>query len=406
MELETMTGPKSEERFSTINGLPLKVPNSFAGMAPVSPCRLNFRFEQYTFLGLSSLIKPGDVVYDVGCSYGIISALAAKLVGCEGHVYSFDANPSVLKSARELSDLNGLSKRVKLMNFCIGETSDREVEFYVAPGFRNVSSSRSAGVATAFKDARKTKVPMMALDDLTSSIPSKPPSLIKIDIEGGECCAILGMRKLFSRYLPDLVIETHGVQIQAVGGSLEELCRKLVENGYALYDLVAGHTISCDAYAKKYHLAGGHLLASSKLQRLETLDALCERHRLDNAIAEQYRNVWRDLRRGRACVSAGFPGLAAPLFRRFLDWAPDHGECHYLLAHALHSSDDQLGESEREYKAALEHGFDEFSVRYDLGCLYRKMGNSKNAVAQLRRASALRPGHPGPKKTLELMQSF
>ena len=406
MEDKTLNGMGSKEGLSTINSLPLKVPKSFVGVLPVSPCRLNFPFEPYPFLGLSFFVKPGDVVWDVGCSYGVISALAAKLVGRGGHVYGFDANPAVLLSARKLSDQNGLGDRVSLTNFCIGETSNEEVEFYVAPGFRNVSSSRSAGVAKAFKDTRKTKVRMMALDDLMSSVTSKVPNIIKIDIEGGECCVIMGASKLLSRYLPDLVIETHGCAMQSVGGSLERLCSELVERGYELYDLKAGHTISGEAYAMKYRMAGGHLLASSKLQRLETLGALCARHRLEEAIAGRYRNLWRDFRRGRECLSAGFPGLAALLFRRFLGWVPDYGEGHYLLAQALHRSNHQLRESKRAYKAALEHGFDEFSVRYNLGCLYRKLGDPTNAVTQLRRACALRPGHSGPKKTLELLKSF
>ena len=113
-----MPGLTAETR---VNGIPLYVPPALHGVLPPSPCRLNFPFEHLAFLGLESFLKPGAVVFDAGCSYGVISALAARLVGPLGRVYAFDANAEVLPAAAALWESNGLRDRVEFWNVCVGE---------------------------------------------------------------------------------------------------------------------------------------------------------------------------------------------------------------------------------------------------------------------------------------------
>ena len=42
---------------------------------------------------LPSLVKPGDVVLDVGANYGLYSHYMGRLVGPSGHVYAFEPIP-------------------------------------------------------------------------------------------------------------------------------------------------------------------------------------------------------------------------------------------------------------------------------------------------------------------------
>jgi hypothetical protein len=44
---------------------------------------------------------------------------------------------------------------------------------------------------------------------------------------------------------------------------------------------------------------------------------------------------------------------------------------------------------------ALEHGFSEFWVRYNLGALQLQAGKPEAGIANLLRARVLNPGHPG-----------
>ncbi len=61
------------------------------------------------------LVKPGEVIYDVGANIGYISLLLAKAAGETGRVYAFEALPENAERWRRNIELNGLDSRVCLI---------------------------------------------------------------------------------------------------------------------------------------------------------------------------------------------------------------------------------------------------------------------------------------------------
>ena len=57
---------------------------------------------------VTRIVRTGDTCIDAGCHLGYYSCLSARLVGEEGRVYSFDANPHACDSTRRNLALNGL----------------------------------------------------------------------------------------------------------------------------------------------------------------------------------------------------------------------------------------------------------------------------------------------------------
>jgi FkbM family methyltransferase len=283
-------------------------------------------------------------VFDVGSSYGVISALVAQLTGPHGRIYAFEANPEVLPTAEELLRTNQLSDRVQLMNVCIGEASGQEVEFHVVPGFKSVVSSRGHVIAECRAEARRIRVAMMALDDLCPSVISTPPDVIKIDVEGSEYCAIAGGRSLLSEHHPDLVIETHAPKIIGIGGSLEKLCQELAGLGYGLFDLKAGEPTTPEAYASRYGAELGQLLASGKLRRPEISGALSEKYRIKKLLNDQWNRLWQDFYAAGIYINTHQPLRALPLLRKLLVWKPQDPEARRLLDLALHAAGQELDE--------------------------------------------------------------
>ena len=393
-----------DENYSLIGGIRLRVGPSFDGVLPVSPCRVNYVFEPHVVFALSSLLRPGAVVLDVGSSWGVIAALSAQLVGPGGRVYAFEANPETLPKIVEILKCNGLNERVQVINLCIGEESDREVAFHLVPGFKAVSSSRAPAIASLYSDSRTVAVPLMALDDLYPSPIAEPPDLIKIDVEGSEYGTIMGARNLLRLFHPDLIVETHGAEIEQVCGSLPVLCQELADSGYRLFDLKAGRETTPEDYATLYANETGQLLASMQLRVAETLRAFSEKHRLQNTIDARWTQLWRNLSDAREYLNSGAPERALPLLRDFLVWAPQHPEAHYLLGLAFHISRQEPEEARLEYRKALECGFDEFWVRYNLGNLEWLLGRKCPAVTELRRAIDLNPEHLGPRQVLEQIE--
>ncbi len=316
-DLSVLRGRFQFERAESVlvNNIPLTIPQSFEGILPTQPSELNFPFEPETFGALASLIKPGATAFDVGSSYGILATLLAKLLGPRGRVYAFEANSHVMPRARLLARRNGVLRRVCFVNACIGETSGGEVEFNVLPEYQSVASTRNPQIRAIYHEATTVRVPLLALDDFCAQVASKPPCMIKIDIEGGEWCALQGARRLLEEVHPDLVIETHGLEINGIGGSLGDLCNDLRALGYPLFDLHALTPIGPEEYAAKYASRIGHLLASTKLSEPGVIPALQSKLTMHRSSDERARQLWDDLARAREAVNRGLTSEAEGLLR-------------------------------------------------------------------------------------------
>lgn len=249
---------------STVNGVSMHVPAEYAGILPVSPSVEPFHFESHCFRGLRAAIEPGAVVFDVGASFGVMTVQAAILVGANGHVVSFDGNPQAIQHAALLIDSNGLSQRVRQIHTLVGERSADDVPFFVVPGFASVSSTRNKEITCFHPDATQVQTRMIALDDFAP--PS--PDVIKIDIEGGEYQLIMGARRLLLRHHPDLIIETHALEIDGIAGSTLQLCQLLTDLGYDLWNLETNRPTTPREFAGAYATTIGNLLASRRLPQL------------------------------------------------------------------------------------------------------------------------------------------
>jgi FkbM family methyltransferase len=376
----------AQRSVSLINGVRLHVPAPFARILPVSPCGTDTAYEVHSWLALEALVEEGEVVYDVGASYGILSVLLAR-AGAE--VHAFEANPDVMERQRELVESNGL--RVTTVPVCVGECSGGEVEFYRAPGLASVASSRHAVVMRMHGEASVVRVPLLALDDYAASR-GHVPRCLKIDVEGSEWMVMEGARRLIEAARPDIVMETHPQQM--IGATLGDLCSRLERWGYPLFDLVGGRMMEGSEFARVYAASPGYLLASSRLAGKEFRERLSQRHEAMKrrwAVREGQAEAIREAKKRMDGDVAG----AIPLLEEVVGKCPDHGEGHYLLGFCLHVGKRDVEGALGHYEQALRHGFDPFWVEYHIGALLFESGRREEARGHLERARALDPRHEG-----------
>jgi FkbM family methyltransferase len=178
------------------------------GLAP-----LVGRYEPDLQAALTSLIRPGDVVYDVGANHGIHSLLMARLVGTEGKVFGFEPNPSVSRRAEENLQLNGFDN-ARLFQLAVGETNGT-VRLWVGRG----SAEATIDKAMALPGSVSVEVTATTLDSFVSTS-GEPPILVKIDVEGSESAVLRGSSKTMAEHRPVLLIELHSPEQDVEVGRL------------------------------------------------------------------------------------------------------------------------------------------------------------------------------------------
>lgn len=151
-------------------------------------------------------LQRGGVFYDVGAHIGFFSLLAARAVGEEGEVAAFEADPENAARIREHVDRNALAQ-VRVFPLAVWSKCCR-VRFERASQF----SSRNQGAVvqasdTALGAADGIEVEATTLDSYARD--HRPPTVIKVDAEGGEAEVLEGAAMVFSEAKPVLLCEVH-----------------------------------------------------------------------------------------------------------------------------------------------------------------------------------------------------
>ena len=136
---------------------------------------------------VESSISQGDEVCDLGANIGYVTLVMANLVGNNGKIVAIEPSPDNFKILSKMVKYNKLEKNIDLMHFAISD-SKKEVEFHLS------SASNLHSIKKTRNTIESIKINAISLDEIYQD--RKPPSFIKMDIEGGELEALQGMRKI------------------------------------------------------------------------------------------------------------------------------------------------------------------------------------------------------------------
>jgi len=161
------------------------------------------------------LIKPDDVLYDIGSACGYYTVLGSRLVGKKGEVLAFEPDPKNAAFTRAHVRINNLS------NATVLETA-------VGDHVGEACFSKGTGTGTGrLSDEGNLRVPLTTVDAVLASGHS-PPTHLKIDVEGGEEGVLRGATQMIAKHRPTLFLSTHGKEVR------EACCTILREWGYTL----------------------------------------------------------------------------------------------------------------------------------------------------------------------------
>ena len=185
-------------------------------------------FEADSVRIVRELVKPGQVVLDVGANIGYYTVILAKLVGPEGRVFAFEPTQhfqTVLKRNVAANDLlnveivpSGLSSKPGKGQIEIGEST---ATLHV-PGGARLAASES--------------ISLTSLDAFANDQNLDRLDFIKVDIDGHEPAFLEGAHDALSRFDPPILLEISHQHYLEAGVTAWDFFARLRREGYRIYD--------------------------------------------------------------------------------------------------------------------------------------------------------------------------
>jgi FkbM family methyltransferase len=196
---------------------------------------------------LRKLLKPGDVVLDVGANVGYLAAHFAACVSPGGKVYAFEPAPTCVEHLREMG-ASSVRQVIQFVPAAVGNVTGT-VTYYetaniVSHGFGRIRVRPS----DRHRVTHELEVPIFRLDDYCREQGIGRVDFVKIDVEGAELDVVEGMAGLFQAGVkPGLLTE---VTLQeSAPPELLALRERLLAEGYRCYCFRDGRLAPCDPAA-------------------------------------------------------------------------------------------------------------------------------------------------------------
>ena len=172
---------------------------------------------------LQQHLRPGMTFYDIGANIGFFSLLAARIVGEEGKVVAFEADPEVAGRLRD----NVLRNSMPWITVEQEAVWSEPRTVYFARADPATSPERGLGHVVAANEEKAIEVSAESLDDYMRT--SAAPDFLKCDVEGAEVEVFRGAQRLLREKRPGIICEMHGEEnrrvLEAEFARLEYACR-------------------------------------------------------------------------------------------------------------------------------------------------------------------------------------
>lgn len=189
-------------------------------------------FDKIAFL---SLVRDGDVVFDIGANRGNFTLLFSHIVGNQGRVHAFEP---VLPTFRALSERAAKEQHfpnVSLNHFALGEKAGN-FEIHIPAGDFGQASLQKHSAGSWSKPGTETLTcEVRTLDSYWVEQQLTKIDFIKIDVEGAELPALRGGLKLLNQFHPVIHLEFCPDWTDAFGYNLPDIFSLLQGHGYQYF---------------------------------------------------------------------------------------------------------------------------------------------------------------------------
>ncbi len=191
-------------------------------------------FHEYDVLSaVGNALRPGDAFVDGGANIGLVTLHAAGFVGPTGRIDAFECNPRVLERLHWHVRANGLTQ-VVVHHLALGETEESlQVRL---PGFDNAANATLGGIPYRYGNdyVDLGAVHVVRGDDVLNQ-DDRRPLTIKLDVEGFEVKALVGLLETIKKRRPAIITEVNGETLAHCGNHANQMYQILWPLGYRLF---------------------------------------------------------------------------------------------------------------------------------------------------------------------------
>lgn len=210
-------------------------------------------FESKNLKLYQTMIKSGNIVFDVGANIGIYSLLASKSLGKDGQIYSFEPSETAFERLNINVNLNNFKNIITIKEGVSDITG--ECSFYVCED----DAYNSIGSQPMKSPLRSITIPTTTIDDFVIKHNIKNVNIIKVDTEGAEYLVFKGAINTLENFKPIIFFEYNPFTANGYNHTKTASFELLENYGYLFYEFHNEEIIKVNGFEfKTYDIIAIH----------------------------------------------------------------------------------------------------------------------------------------------------
>jgi FkbM family methyltransferase len=189
-------------------------------------------FELATLRMYGSIVRPGDIVLDIGANIGAHTLPFARLVGNEGRVYAFEPTQYAFEKLRRNVNANpAISSRIAIVHAMLVSADHKSIapQIYSSWPLRNEEGlhKQHRGKLMSTADAAA-----ITLDEFVDRGAINRIDFVKLDVDGNEADVLAGAANTLRRFRPRVLMEWAPYLFEGQSAVMGQMLSTFINLGY------------------------------------------------------------------------------------------------------------------------------------------------------------------------------
>ncbi len=192
-----------------------------------------YRFEPDVIKCAASMLRPGDIVFDVGANIGLISLAIHRKVP-KTMIHCFEPSPYPYRMLKKTIRENALQKYFIPWNVGVYKNTG-ELTFHV----HATKDALGDGIKDTHRagETEPINIRVTTVDWFVAEHRIPALALIKVDVEGSELSVLQGAKQTLKKYRPAILFEANPKNVQTYNLRVNDIYRFLSSMDYSVYTL-------------------------------------------------------------------------------------------------------------------------------------------------------------------------